>query len=972
VVQLTSLSNPFPGLRPFEPDEDHLFFGREKETDDLLRRLRTRRFLSVIGTSGCGKSSLVRSGLIPSLQSGLMVKAGSSWRVAILRPGENPIGHLAEALDVPDVIGVQEGELATTNRVLLEATLRRGTLGLVDAVRTARIPPDDNVLILVDQFEELFRFHQGRQIENSRDDAVAFVKLLLEATNQKAVPIYVVLTMRSDFIGECMNYPGLPEALNDSQYLVPRMTRDELRSAITGPIAVAGAEIASPLVLRLLNDLGENQDDLPLLQHVLMRTWDHWEHHRQTGRPIDLANYEAVGTLRNALSQHAEEAYQDACSSVGGRPIELLFKALTDTFSDPRGVRRPTSVCELAAICDIPSSDVIQIAEIFRRPGRSFLMPPPSVPITSQVILDLSHESLMRCWTRLITWAREERAAAALYIRLSREASWFQEGAAGLWGDPELELGLRWRRDNRPTAAWAQRYDEAFDRAMQFLDRSEQARDRAKAERHAERVRKFRLAWGTAGVLLVMLVLALWQGIAARRERGRAEANLRLATSAVDELLVSTDRNQAAVGADVPQMEQLRRELLERAKPFYTEFIKQQPGNADFLMDMGAAHFRLGHISRMLDDPDGAAREYRESIGQFSGLAEKYPGRAAYRQALANAYNYLGETLRPSSQTYADAERAFGNALRLQDDLVREAPADGSYTQELARTRYNRGILYASAAAPNDSTFGQAGADFREAIRLLETLSQKGANPQASQELARAYNNLAALLSQNAQDEEMLREAKPFYEKAIRIHDDLTRSEPDNREYKFELAKFYDNYSELLRESGSFDQAKENSSRALALLDELVRPAPSLGIEHADAHNLRGRILQSEGSPGAIKEYQDALKMFEALEKSRDAGRLEAFHLRFGDLLQSLASLSRQEHDRRKGDEGRRVLLAALHYYVDLGRKGLETATPMQAKQVVDNLASLMPQLTDADRLSFAPALADLQREIRDRTANRK
>src|SRR5881394_503650 len=109
VMQLGSQSNPFPGLRPFEPDEDHLFFGREREIDELLRRLRSTRFLSVVGTSGSGKSSLVRSGLIPSLHSGFMVTAGSSWRIAMLRPGEDPMGHLAEALDQSGVLGVDDG-----------------------------------------------------------------------------------------------------------------------------------------------------------------------------------------------------------------------------------------------------------------------------------------------------------------------------------------------------------------------------------------------------------------------------------------------------------------------------------------------------------------------------------------------------------------------------------------------------------------------------------------------------------------------------------------------------------------------------------------------------------------------------------------------------------------------------------------------------------------------------------------------
>jgi len=429
-----SRHNPFPGLRPYEPDEDHLFFGREKEVDDLLRRLSSVRFLPVIGTSGCGKSSLVRCGLIPALESGAMARAGSSWRVALMRPGEDPITRLATALDDPAVLG-RADDLASTNRVILDATLRRSSLGLISAIRAARLPPHDNVLIVVDQFEELFRYRTS-QVPGSRDDAVAFVKLLLEGIRQQQLPIYVVLTMRSDFIGDCMEYPGLPEAINASQYLVPRMTRDELRSAITGPISVAGGSITPRLVVRLLNELGDNQDNLPLLQHVLMRMWDHSHPEGAAERPIDLDDYTAVGTLRNALSVHADEACAEAEATAGAIPVERIFKALTDTFSDPRGVRRPTTVARLAAIGQLSEDAVVRVVEIFRREGRSFLTPPPSVPLSPASVVDLSHESLMRGWRRLIEWAQEERAAAALYSRLSREATWWAEGVASLWSDP--------------------------------------------------------------------------------------------------------------------------------------------------------------------------------------------------------------------------------------------------------------------------------------------------------------------------------------------------------------------------------------------------------------------------------------------------------------------------------------------------------------------------------------------------------
>ena len=352
---------------------------------------------------------------------------------------------------------------------------------------------------------------------------MAFVKLLLEATSQKTLPIFVVLTMRSDFIGDCMDYPGLPQALNESQYLVPRLTRDQLRSAIAGPVAVADSTITPRLVLRLLNDLGDNPDDLPLLQHALMRTWDHWRAHSGNGAPIDIADYEAVGTLTEALSKHAEEAYLETGSEQAQRTTELIFRALTDTHSDPRGVRRPTTVTELSSICEVPEAEIVRIVEIFRRPGRSFLMPPVPVPLTSRAIVDLSHESLMRCWDRLIGWAQSERISAALYTRLSREASFYQEGAAGLWDDPELELGLRWRRENRPTAAWARRYDDAFDRANAFLNQSERERNRKRAERRSYRIRRLLLAWGTAAVFLVMFLIAARQWSVASDERTRAQ-----------------------------------------------------------------------------------------------------------------------------------------------------------------------------------------------------------------------------------------------------------------------------------------------------------------------------------------------------------------------------------------------------------------------------------------------------------------
>jgi tetratricopeptide (TPR) repeat protein len=488
MTQFERTGNPFPGLRPFETEEYNLFFGREGQADELLARLGRTRFLAVVGTSGSGKSSLIRAGLMPALYGGLMGATGSAWRIAVMRPGHNPLGNLAAALSEDDVIGSPDVD-DDVEATIIETTLRRSTLGLVDAVRQARLPAYENVLVVVDQFEELFRFRSMReQQQGTDDDAAAFVKLLLEAPQQRDVSIYVVLTMRSDFLGDCSQFQGLPEAINDGQYLIPRMTRDERRSAITGPAAVGGGEISPPLVNRLLNDVGDNPDQLPILQHALMRTWDYWAEQRRDSEPVGLPHYEAVGTMTDALSKHADEAFNELPDERSHHIAEILFKALTERGVDNREIRRPTRLKEICEIAGASEAEVAAVIEVFRREGRSFLMPPAGVALTPETIIDISHESLIRNWGRLKDWVKDEAEAARIYRRLAVAATDYREGVGGLLDDVTLQWVLKWRDKYSPSHAWGVRYHPEYDNAIAFLDESTQARAAAAKEREQQRL----------------------------------------------------------------------------------------------------------------------------------------------------------------------------------------------------------------------------------------------------------------------------------------------------------------------------------------------------------------------------------------------------------------------------------------------------------------------------------------------------
>lgn len=492
---------PYPGLRPFRPDESDIFFGRERQTDELLSRLGEHRFLAVVGPSGCGKSSLVEAGLRPALATGFMAKAGSHWRVAYLRPGGRPLQNLARGLLDSGILG-PERTAEPDAQVLLEAALRTGPLGLVEIVHGSALESDANLLVLVDQFEELFRFSAGM----NRDEAESFVSLLLASASAPGERIYVTITMRSDYIGECTPFHGLPEAINDGLYLTPRLTREECSACITGPARMFGGEVEPALVNRLLNDFGPDPDQLPLLQHALLRMWNRHAEDRRANKKTILctADYEQIGGLARSLSDHADEAFAEL-DAVGQHIAELMFRCLSDAETAKRDRRSPARVEEIAALAGVETADVICVADRFRRTDRCFLMPPQKVELKAETIIDVSHESLLRQWGKAVAWLDEEAELVTLYRRLKKAVRESQQGGV-LMSEASLDRAIAWR--TRVTPAWACRYGTAEDFAVvcEFIDARRQEREAARLrESKARSARRQRwIASIALGVLAVI------------------------------------------------------------------------------------------------------------------------------------------------------------------------------------------------------------------------------------------------------------------------------------------------------------------------------------------------------------------------------------------------------------------------------------------------------------------------------------
>lgn len=434
--------NPYPGLAPFGEQDASRFFGRDREIEEILDRLRTRRLLAVIGVSGCGKSSLVKAGITPALRLGAAAGLPHRWLMHVIRPGIAPLRSLALAINAPPDWPAH-------------------TFDLVDHAQK-ELQDGESLLLVIDQFEELFQFRRETLTTDAGDSASVFANLLINSVDQREVPIYVVLTMRTDFLGDCAQFRGLPEALNDCYYLVPRMTRLQQQEAIERPLNQWDTKIHAALVQRLLNDSADDPDHLPVLQHVLKRSWENWDERGAIG-PIGISDYEAVGTWTDAIDHDAEAV----CKRFSGheQEIRLLFQWITELGAAERPWRRARPYAECLRITGLPAPIFDEIVSSFR--DRGLLQ---AFDGTSDLI-DLPHESVAWQWARLRQWIAAE-AERASQLRFLLQAARQQMLLTGL----ALDSGLAFRSASRERLFTVERYLEPQEilQTQAWIGRSEE------------------------------------------------------------------------------------------------------------------------------------------------------------------------------------------------------------------------------------------------------------------------------------------------------------------------------------------------------------------------------------------------------------------------------------------------------------------------------------------------------------------
>jgi energy-coupling factor transporter ATP-binding protein EcfA2 len=571
---------PYTGLRSFTEEESLYFKGREEHIESATGQLQRNKFLMLTGASGDGKSSLVYAGIIPNARAGFLKSKYTQWCLADFRPERTPFTNLCKSL-------ARQLEIDNPNTVASE--LQHGFSALIDLYKNSKRFVDvnsitwqqadengraalkreaANLIVLVDQFEEFFtnpeNYHRGVP---SRDSNLV-LNLLLETARialEEDLPVYIIFTMRSDYIGQCAAFRGLPEYIGFSQFFVPRLNRSQLQQVIEEPAVLSGNQIARRLTERLIHDITEGVDQLPILQHALNQIW----HAASNGKEeMDLIHYAMVGgmavhelpdeqvqrfhdwfqsqpaqikacyqepNLQNVLDTHTNKLYEQAAvyykektglaiSDADAKAIiKNAFVCLTK-IDQSRAVRNRMTLKEITDIFGrkgFGAKEVGAVLNIFREPGNTFIRPfilddPESHRLKDDDVLDITHESLIRNWEYLEEWAKEEFDNYTVSLDFEQQLNrWVESKKSNgfLLSIGQLTYFENWYSKVKPNVYWIARYlPEDIDQKDKLTKAKEilsNAQDFLRRSAHKHAITLTIMKYGPRRIAAVLAIIAL-------------------------------------------------------------------------------------------------------------------------------------------------------------------------------------------------------------------------------------------------------------------------------------------------------------------------------------------------------------------------------------------------------------------------------------------------------------------------------
>lgn len=490
---------PYRGLFHFGPGDAEYFFGRKSFIKTLFQATQTRNFIPLLGASGSGKSSVVFAGLVPKLQQ------EGHWQFTHFRPGSDPFHALALALVPLYTTNLNETERLAQARQLANY-LRDGDIPLADVVaQIQQNYPSERVLVIADQFEELYTLCPDETIRRNFLDK-------LTTSPFERVGMVLVLTMRADFLGNALSYRPFADVLQNTDLKLGPMNREELTEVIEKPAQKLGVTLEAGLVKRILDDVESEPGNLPLLEFALTELWQ-----RRQGKELTHLAYTEIGEVQGALARHANEEY-DKLSEAQRKEVRRIFIQLVRPGEGTEDTRRLATKAELGAV---NWALVKQLAD-------ARLVVTSRSEEAQVETVEVVHEALIRNWGELRGWMDTDRVFRAWQERLRAGMYQWQQienGDVTGWDESRLLRGTALAEAEEKLK---QRPEDLSEGELFYIQVSVKLRD--KEQRRRERVRRqtvyvYVLAGGSI-LILALGILIQWQNAEKRKEINNLERQL--------------------------------------------------------------------------------------------------------------------------------------------------------------------------------------------------------------------------------------------------------------------------------------------------------------------------------------------------------------------------------------------------------------------------------------------------------------
>ena len=417
---------PYRGLEPFREEDEHFFVGREAFVRTLLEKIGQRPLVGVVGASGSGKSSVVLAGLVPSLRQRV---DGRVWEIGVMRPGPHPLRQLAAVFLPPDS-NLEEFDRIAVLKKRAEQ-LASGEITLADVIDATleRQPGTDRLLLVVDQWEELYTQARDLPIKGSQDakdklgdaqtknggissECDTFVRILLESVRSEP-RLSLVLTIRGDFYGRALQDRALGDQLQDAIVNISPMARSELRRAIVEPAEKVSLSFEAELVDEILSDIGNEPGNLPLLEFLLKELWDR----HSPDRRLTFSSYASTGGVKRAIATRAEGELKKLSPEQQAAARRFLIRLVTPGEGQE----------DTRARTAIPLRDE-RVREVIDRFAGARLLTTGRDPASGREMVEVGHEALIREWDTLKEWVNADREFLRTIerVKVSMRA-WYEE-----------------------------------------------------------------------------------------------------------------------------------------------------------------------------------------------------------------------------------------------------------------------------------------------------------------------------------------------------------------------------------------------------------------------------------------------------------------------------------------------------------------------------------------------------------------